>query len=209
MLNPADLVQAYGLWAVFGTAMLESMGLPLPSESVLIAAAVVAGSHAGEPTLAALIGAATAGAILGDNIAYEIGQRAGLPLLRRYGPYIGIGARRLRLGRYLFQRYGGRIVFFGRFISVLRTAAALLAGLNRMPRVRFMTANALGAVAWAATVASTAFLLGAHAHEFSKPVLLAGTVLAVVIVVAVAITIRRQEGRLQLEADKAFGTDRS
>jgi hypothetical protein len=64
--------------------------------------------------------------------------------------------------------------------------------------------------AWAATVASTAFLLGAaHAHEFSKPVLLAGTVLAVVIVVAVAMTIRRQEGRLQLEADKAFGTDRS
>ena len=123
--------------------MLESMGLPFPSEGVLVTAAVIAGSQA-QPSLASLILAAASGAIIGDNVAYWIGRKAGVPLLRRYGEYIRLDERRLRLGRYLFLRYGGRIVFFGRFVSVLRTFAALLAGVNHMPIARFAFANALG-----------------------------------------------------------------
>jgi membrane protein DedA with SNARE-associated domain len=105
--------------------MLESMGLPFPSEGVLVTAAVIAGSQS-QPSLASLILAAASGAIIGDNVAYWIGRKAGVPLLRRFGEYIRLDERRLRLGRYLFLRYGGRIVFLGRFVSVLRTFAALL-----------------------------------------------------------------------------------
>jgi membrane protein DedA with SNARE-associated domain len=123
--------------------MLESMGLPFPSEGVLVTAAVIAGSQS-QPSLASLILAAASGAIIGDNVAYWIGRKAGVPLLRRFGEYIRLDERRLRLGRYLFLRYGGRIVFLGRFVSVLRTFAALLAGVNHMPIARFVFANALG-----------------------------------------------------------------
>jgi membrane protein DedA with SNARE-associated domain len=202
-ISPAHLVEAYGLWAVFAAALLESMGLPLPSEGVLIAAAVIAGSHA-EPSVVGLILAAASGAVLGDNIAYWIGRKAGLPILRRHGRRIGLDERRLRLGRYLFLRYGGRIVFFGRFISGLRTFAALLAGVNQMAFARFLAANAAGGLAWAATVGLAAYSLGAHAHEFSRPVLAAGSALAVCLLVALGIVLKRQEQRLQDEADCAF-----
>jgi membrane protein DedA with SNARE-associated domain len=203
-ISPAHLVETYGLKAVFAVAMLESMGLPLPSESVLVAAAVIAGSQVGEPSLVSLILAAASGAIIGDNLAYWIGRRAGLPLLRRYGPYLGLDARRLRLGQYLFLRYGGRIVFFGRFVSVLRTFAALLAGVNRMPVARFFAANALGGFAWATIVGSGAYTLGEHAHSLSRPLMLAGSVLALLLIAAFGLVLKRQERRLQEEADRAL-----
>src|SRR3712207_5626412 len=173
-ISPAQLVEAYGLWAVFAAALLESMGLPFPSEGVLVAAAVVAGSHA-EPSIVRLVLAAASGAVLGDNIAYWVGRKAGLPFLLRHGHRIGLGERRLRLGRYLFLRYGGRIVFFGRFVSVLRTFAALLAGVNRMPFPRFLAANAAGGLGWATAVGSAAYNLGVHIHDLPRPVLAAGS----------------------------------
>jgi membrane protein DedA with SNARE-associated domain len=203
-ISPAHLVEAYGLKAVFAVAMLESMGLPLPSEGVLIAAAVIAGSEVGEPSLVALILAAASGAIIGDNIAYWIGRRAGLPLLQRYGPYLGLDAGRLRLGQYLFLRYGGRIVFFGRFVSVLRTFAAILAGVNRMPVTRFFAANALGGFAWATIIGSGAYTLGAHAHSLSRSFTLVGSFLALLLIVMFGIVLKRQERRLQEKADRAL-----
>ena len=122
--------------------MLESMGLPFPSEGILVTAAAISGSQ-GAPALKDLIIAAAAGAIIGDNVAYWLGRKAGAPLLQRYGHYVRLNEPRLRLGRYLFLRYGARIVFFGRFVSVLRTFAALFAGVNQMPVARFVLANAL------------------------------------------------------------------
>lgn len=183
--------------------MLESMGLPLPSEGVLVAAAIIAGSHA-EPSLAGLILAAAAGAILGDNIAYWVGRRAGAPLLARYGHRLHLDAPRQRLGRYLFLRYGGRIVFIARFVSGLRTVAALLAGVNRMPAGRFFVANALGAVVWASVVGSLAYAFGARLHDLSRPLLIAGSLIAVGVAVGLAVLLNRQEQRLQAEADRAL-----
>ena len=146
-------------------------------------AAVIAGSQA-QPSLASLILAAASGAIIGDNVAYWIGRKAGVPLLRRFGEYIRLDERRLRLGRYLFLRYGGRIVFFERFVSVLRTFAALLAGVNDMPIARFAFANSLGAVVWATTVASVSYAFGAQIQDMSRPVELAAAILAILSVLA-------------------------
>jgi membrane protein YqaA with SNARE-associated domain len=124
-LDLSGWIAAYGYWAVLVLVALESMGLPLPGETALIAAAVYAGtSH--ELNIVDIIAAAAAGAVIGDNIGYEIGRLIGFPILRRYGPRVGLDERWLKLGQYLFRRYGGAIVFFGRFAALLRTFAALV-----------------------------------------------------------------------------------
>src|SRR5258705_1513629 len=145
--DPSGWIAAYGYWAVLVLVGLESMGLPLPGETALITAAFSAGtSH--ELNIFGVVAAAAVGAVIGDNIGYEIGRLIGFPILRRYGPRIGLDERRLRLGQYLFRRYGGAIVFFGRFVALLRAFAALLAGANRMPWPRFLFFNAAGGVIW-------------------------------------------------------------
>src|SRR4051812_9393059 len=166
--DPEGWIAAYGYWAVFAVVALESMGLPLPGETVLLAAAVYGGTRQ-ELNITAVIAAASAGAIIGDNIGYEIGRRAGLPLLLRYGHRIGLDQRRLNLGQYLFRRYGGSIVFFGRFVALLRTFAALLAGANRMPWPRFVFFNAAGAVCWASAFGLGGYVLGTSVHRISGP----------------------------------------
>jgi membrane protein DedA with SNARE-associated domain len=113
----------YGSFAVAGVVCLESMGLPLPGEAILIAAAIYAGKTGGL-NIVEVIAAAAAGAIVGDNIGYWIGREIGFRLLVRYGSYVGLNEGRIKVGQYLFQRHGGKIVFFGRFIALLRVLAA-------------------------------------------------------------------------------------
>ena len=91
-----------------------------------------------------MIAAAIIGAVVGDNIGFGIGWYGGYPLLRRFGRYIRLDEAKLKVGRYIFMRHGAKVVFFGRFVSVLRTYAAFLAGTNRMHWTRFLVANALG-----------------------------------------------------------------
>src|SRR5262249_21812142 len=118
------LVHAYGLWVLFGVITLEAVGIPMPGESALVATALFAASTH-QIDIALVITIAAAGAILGDNIGYLIGRRIGVPLVARYGRYLGLGEARLKVGQYLFLCHGGRIVFFGRFVAFLRTFAAL------------------------------------------------------------------------------------
>src|SRR5690349_22734487 len=106
------------------------MGVPLPGESVLVLAALYAARHG--QSITALIASAAVGAILGDNVGYWIGREFGYRLLLRYGRYVGLTETRIKLGQYLFLHHGGKVVFFGRFIAVLRVLAAVLAGVNRM-----------------------------------------------------------------------------
>jgi membrane protein DedA with SNARE-associated domain len=147
--DPSGWIAAYGYWAVLVLVGLESMGLPLPGETALIAAAVYAGTRR-ELNVAGVIAVASIGAVIGDNIGYEIGRRLGFPLLVRYGSRIGLDERRLKLGQYLFRRHGGSIVFFGRFVAFLRTFTALLAGANRMPLLILQCrwSNYLGISVW-------------------------------------------------------------
>ena len=139
----AHLISAYGYWGVAAIVTLESMGVPLPGETIVIGAAVYA-AKTHQLHIGLIIVAAAAGAILGDNLGYAIGRGIGYRLLLRYGRFVGLTEPRIKLGQYLFLRYGGRIVFFGRFVSEIRAFAALLAGINRMQWDRFLAANAAG-----------------------------------------------------------------
>lgn len=117
--------------------------LPLPGEATLIAAAVYAGkTH--HLNIWGVIAAGAAGAILGDNIGFWVGREIGYRLLLRYGHYVYLTDARIKLGQYLFLRHGGKIVFFGRFVAMLRAFTALLAGANNMSWPRFLLFNAAG-----------------------------------------------------------------
>ena len=143
-----------------------------------------AGGHPGVEPIGTLVAAAAA--IVGDNCGYALGRIYGLPLVERHGKRLGLTKVRLRVGQYLFLRYGGRIVFFGRFVAFLRTFAAVLAGVNRMGWSHFLAMNALGAIAWATLFGGGAFVFGDQVHRIAGPV---GIGLLVAAVVGVAIGI--------------------
>ena len=125
---------------------LESMGLPVPGETTLVTAGIYAGTT-GRLNIALVVAAASTGAILGDNLGYWIGHRFGYRLLLRYGRLLRLTPARIKLGQYLFHRHGGTVVFFGRFMALLRTLSALTAGINWMPWWRFLFFNAAGGIA--------------------------------------------------------------
>lgn len=191
--------QDYGYGAVFAGVMLESIGLPLPGESLMIAAALYAATTH-HLNIFLLVPAAAAGAILGDQIGYFIGRWIGFRVLARWGKKIGLSDERLDLGRYLFRRYGGWVVFLGRFVAVLRTFAALLAGANRMPWHTFLIWNGLGGIAWTTLYGFGAYILGNAAERLSGPVGIVLGVVGVGVLVAVFLFVKKNETRLLEEA---------
>ena len=163
------VIGQYGYGAIFVVVMLESAGIPMPGETILVSAAVYAGTrHALDIRL--VIAAAAGGAILGDNIGFWVGREFGEPLLAKWGHLVGLDIRKRMLGRYLFARYGGLIVFFGRFIALLRAFAALLAGANGLAPWRFFVFNAAGAIVWATIFGLGGYLLGAGIQRIAGPV---------------------------------------
>jgi membrane protein DedA with SNARE-associated domain len=206
MLLYADLprlLATYGYLIVGGVVAVESMGLPLPGEAVLIAAAVYAGeTH--HLNIWLVIIAAAAGAILGDNLGFWIGREVGYRLLLRYGPYVGLTEGRIKLGQYLFNQHGGKIVFFGRFVAVLRVLAALLAGVNQMSWTRFLLFNATGGVLWASVYGLAAYYFGHKLERLATPAAFGITFFAVVIIGVSWIIVRRHESDLQQAAERAL-----
>src|SRR5207253_7156792 len=162
------LLATYGYLVVFLFIGIESLGVPFPGETMLITAAVYAGATH-NLALPGVILAAIAGAIIGDNIGFGIGWFGGYRLLRRYGRYIRLDEAKLKVGRYIFMLHGGKVVFFGRFVSVLRAYAAFLAGTNRMHWRRFLAYNAAGGIVWAASWGTVAYLLGSQINRLSTP----------------------------------------
>ena len=130
-------VQHFGYWAVLAIVGLESIGIPLPGETTLISAALYAGATH-NLQIVWVIAAAATGAIIGDNLGYLLGHWGGYRLLVRYGQYVGLDQRKVKVAHYLFARYGGSVVFFGRFTAILRTYAAFIAGTARMPWPSFL-----------------------------------------------------------------------
>ena len=196
-------IQTYGYWAVFLAVGLESLGVPIPGETTLIAAALYAGSTHRLNFVTLGIVAAVA-AIVGDNLGYLIGRTGGYRLLRRYGHYVRVDEAKLKVGRYLFDRHGGKVVFIGRFISVLRTYAAFLAGVNMMHWRRFLLYNAAGGILWAAVVTASAYLLGTAVHRVSTAITIAGAVLLVVVLAVLLYYMRRHLKRLEALAEQAY-----
>jgi len=201
-LDLHQFIADYGYWAIALFVGLESMGLPLPGETILIIGAGYAGSHDG--SLAAVILSAAAGAVIGDNLGYVLGRQFGTRFLQRYGSKIGVTSERIKLGQYLFMRYGGKVVFIGRFIAVLRFLAAFLAGTNRMPWPRFLVANAAGAIVWATVVGVAAYTLGRGIHAIRGPLGLITMILAAAAIVAIFLYLRRNEAAMQAAAEKAL-----
>lgn len=194
---------AYGLWVLFGIVMLESMGIPMPGETALVATALYAGTtHS--LSVSSVIAVAAMAAVVGDNLGYLAGRRIGLPLVLRYGHYVRLNKPRLRVGQYLFLRHGGKIVFFGRFIALLRTYAALLAGVNLMDWRHFLIVNALGGVCWATIFGMGAYLLGKQFEHIASIATIPLIVTAVVCVVAGMFFFRHHEKELERRAEAAL-----
>ena len=186
------LIAAYGLWAVFFIVMLESAGVPMPGETALVSAAVFAGVT-GDLDILVVIAVAACAAMIGDNIGFWVGRRHGLPLIRRYGRYVGLDERRLALGDLLFERHGASIVFFGRFVAFLRIFAALLAGVHKFGWGRFLLFNALGAIVWATTFGLGGYVFGDTITKLSGPLGVVAFVLAVAGVIGFWWLARRKE----------------
>jgi membrane protein DedA with SNARE-associated domain len=203
LLHVHALLTQFGPWAVFLLVALESAGVPLPGETILVAAAVLAG-HSHEGSIVQIIALAAAGAIIGDNIGFWVGREYGLKLLLRHGGRIGLDEDRLRLGQYLFLRHGGAIVFFGRFVAVLRAFAAVLAGANKLAPWRFFLFNAAGGIVWACVFGLGGYHLGADFHRIAGPIGLTGLAVALVAVVFLSVYARRREAQLLAEAKAAL-----
>ena len=190
-----SLFHQYGYTAVFVIIMLESIGLPLPGETLMVAAALyTASTH--HLNIVLLVAFAAAAAICGDQIGYFIGRWIGFRMLKRWGRKLGLSEDRLELGRFLFRKYGAAVVFFGRFVAVLRTFAALLAGANRMPWHSFLLWNSLGGLAWTSLYGFGAYALGDAAKRISGPAGIALAVIGAAALLAAIIFIHRNESRL-------------
>ncbi|HYA29752.1 MAG TPA: DedA family protein, partial [Acidobacteriota bacterium] len=163
----SQLIATYGYWAIGGIVAFEGVGLPVPGETVLVAAAVYAGTTHDLEILLVIVAAAV-GSILGSIAGFWIGWEGGYRLLLRYGHYIRLTESKIKLGQYLFLRHGGKIVFFARFVAVLRVFAAVLAGANRMSWSRFLLFNAAGGIIWATLYGAGAYYLGERALLLTK-----------------------------------------
>lgn len=197
-------LESYGYLVVFLLVMIESIGIPVPGETALIGAALYAGStHKLE--IWGVIGAAIAGAIIGDNIGFAIGRYGGARVLLRHGHRIGLHEGRLKIGVWLFRRHGGKVVFWGRFVSILRTYAAFLAGTNQMAWPRFLFFNAAGAIVWATAFGIAYYVFGSALQKLSTTIDITLGVVGVAVLVAFLWWSKRKENELLARAEREVG----
>jgi membrane protein DedA with SNARE-associated domain len=197
------LLSQYGYAAVFAFVMVESLGIPFPGETMVITASLYAGAT--HNLIVWFIWAsAAAGAIVGDTVGFAIGRWGGYALLRRYGSKVRLSEAKLKVGRLIFDRHGGKVVFFGRFVSILRTYAAFLAGTNQMEYRRFLVFNAAGGIVWSGVYAIAFYYAGSGLSKARGPVDYVLGAVAVVVVVGFIVWIRRHEKRLEEEAERAY-----
>lgn len=197
------LLITYGYLAVFIFVAIESTGIPFPGETMLLIAAIYAGTTH-QLSLPLVIVTAALGAIVGDNLGFLVGRVWGYRLLSRYGRFIRLDEQKLKLGQYLFMKHGSKVVFFGRFVAVLRAWAAFLAGANRMRWSRFLLFNVLGGITWATLFGSGGYFLGDNIHRVTGPVAIVSVVLGVSVIITYLIFMHRNQNRFMEEAERAF-----
>jgi membrane protein DedA with SNARE-associated domain len=176
-------VRDYGLIIVFFAVGLETSGLPLPGETALVAAAVLASQ--GHFSVVSVIVVGAAAAILGDNLGYWLGRWLGRGFLQRYDVVRRLSDRVLPPTERFFQRHGGKAIFLARWFSGFRIAGAWVAGFAHMSWWRFFFWNAAGGIAWATTVVLVAYYAGAAAADaFARYGLFGGLAIVVVALAA-------------------------
>ncbi|WP_432083292.1 DedA family protein [Streptomyces sp. WAC 04229] len=194
-----DTVPAVAVYAVVGLVIgLESLGIPLPGEIILVSAALLSSQHGGIDPL--VLGAcASAGAVIGDSIGYAIGRKGGRPLLARLGRKFPkhFSDGHIATAERSFQKWGMWAVFFGRFVALLRIFAGPLAGVLRMPYWKFLIANVLGGIVWAGGTTAVIYYVGIVAESWLKRFSWLGLVLAVVIGVASMLIVKRKAAKAQ------------
>ena len=196
-----SLVHDYGLFLLFLLIAMESAGIPLPGETALVAAGVLASR--GDMNIAAVIVVAAAAAVIGDNIGYWAGRAGGRNLLQRWGPLERHASRVLPWSERFFKRHGAKTIFLARFFAILRVTAAFLAGVSKMHWWRFFLWNAAGGIVWAVLVGLVAYYAGqAAADAIARYGLIGGVAMAVLIVVGAVIFhfVRRRMLRAESEA---------
>ncbi|GHF28912.1 DedA family protein [Streptomyces fumanus] len=194
-----DTVPAAAVYAVVGLVIgLESLGIPLPGEIILVSAALLSSQHGGiDPFVLGLC--ATAGAVIGDSIGYAIGRKGGRPLLawlgRKFPRHFSEG--HVATAERSFQKWGMWAVFFGRFIALLRIFAGPLAGVLHMPYWKFLIANVLGGIAWAGGTTAVIYYVGVVAESWLKRFSWLGLVVAALIGLTSMLVLKRKAKKAQ------------
>ena len=199
----AAFVSNYGIWVVAAFIALESVGIPLPAEAALIAAGFFAARTHGLD-IWSLIATGIMAAILGEIVGFWIGRKFGHRLLARHGARLGLTEGRIRIGQWLFVRYGGRFVFVARFLPVLRNMAAVLAGTNSMAQHHFYFASATAAAAWIMGYGLAAYSFGEAFGNLASPAAVVLGLAAAMTVVSVPALIVRYEKRLLAQAERGL-----
>jgi membrane protein DedA with SNARE-associated domain len=202
-MSVSHLIQAYGYFAVLLLVGAESLGIPVPGETALIVAGAYAGhTHRLSPWVVFVV--ASVAAIIGDNVGFWIGDRYGYRFIRKFGQHFWLDERKIKIARYVFDSHGPKVVFLGRFVSILRTYAAFLAGSSRMRWSRFLPANAAGGIVWAGFYTLVAYLAGNAITHMSGSIDAVIASAAILAVVAAVIVMGRQTSRLALRAEAAY-----
>ncbi|WP_416983383.1 DedA family protein [Streptomyces sp. T028] len=200
-----DTVPAVAVYAVVGLVIgLESLGIPLPGEIILVSAALLSSQHAGiNPVVLGAV--ASAGAVIGDSIGYAIGRKGGRPLLawlgRKFPKHFGEG--HIATAERSFEKWGMWAVFFGRFIALLRIFAGPLAGVLHMPYWKFLIANVLGGIVWAGGTTAVIYYVGVVAESWLKRFSYLGLVVAALIGLTSFLVIKRKAKKAQAAQQEA------
>ncbi|MEU6059055.1 DedA family protein [Streptomyces sp. NPDC047097] len=198
-----ETVPAVSVYVLVGVVIgLESLGIPLPGEIVLVSSALLASQH-GEINPYVLGACATAGAIVGDSIGYAIGRKGGHPLLARLGRRFPkhFSEANVALAERSFQKWGMWAVFFGRFVALLRIFAGPLAGVLRMPYWKFAVANVFGGILWAGGTTAVIYTVGVVAEAWLKRFSWLGLVLAVLIGLTSMLVLRNRARKAAAAAE--------
>jgi membrane protein DedA with SNARE-associated domain len=194
IVNVSELVETFGYPLLFVVVMAESSGVPVPGETGLIAAALLASR--GRMHIELVIPIAALAAIVGDNVGYGIGRKGGRWLLERPGRFESHRKQALALGEPFFQKHGPKAVFFGRFILGLRVWASWLAGATKMRWRSFFAWNAMGGICWATAIGLIAYFLGSAASNAIEAFGIYGLVAVLVGGVALRIAYKRHQRRM-------------
>jgi membrane protein DedA with SNARE-associated domain len=194
----ASPLQHYGLWAIFFLVLVEDFGIPVPGETVIIAASIYAGS--GRLNVVAVGVVAFVAAVLGDNIGYGIGRFGGRRLVDRWGKYVFLTPERLDKAEDFFDRQGAKIITIARFIEGLRQANGIIAGITKMHWLRFIAYNALGAALWVGTWVSIGYFAGQHINTIYGVITRYSLYVAIAAVVVIVALIARHIMRKRRQA---------
>ncbi|MFC4944662.1 DedA family protein [Pseudonocardia sp. GCM10023141] len=194
---------------VGGVVGLESLGIPLPGEIVLVSAALLSSRHELDVSPVWIGVAAIAGAVIGDSIGYFIGRRYGRPLFDWLGRKLPkhFGPTQVNFAEHVFTRWGVYAVFFGRFIALLRIFAGPLAGALKMPYPKFLAANVLGGICWAGGTTAAVYFLGIVAEKWLSRFSYIGLGAAVVVGLTIGFLIKRKTHKLAEQYAKEDGID--